>query len=98
MGLEVAGTLALSGILTAISVFVLLCFFDIRRVAGYHVWIDIFFSVGLVAVYAGTFSGMITAFFGGLTLSIMLLAVKYLMGYARWYKRWGWRYFAGMIR
>jgi len=97
MGLEVAGTLALSGILSAISVFILLCFFDIRRVAGYHVWVDLTFSLGLVIVYAGTFSGMITAFTGGLTLSLMLLSVKYLMGYARWYRHWGWRYFPGAI-
>ena len=93
----VIGTLAVSGVLTAISVFIFLCFLDIRKVAGYHVWFDMFFSVALVFAYAGTFSGMITAFAGGLSLSIMLYGTKLLLGYARYYRRWGWRYFPGVV-
>jgi hypothetical protein len=93
----VIGTLAVAGILTALSVFIFLCFLDIRRVAGYHLWFDALFSIALVIVYAGTFSGMVTAFFGGLTLSILLVAVKYLFGYWKWYRRWGWRFFRGVF-
>jgi len=97
MEFAVLGTLAVSGVLTAISVYAVLLFFDIRKVAGYHVWVDILFSVLLVLVYAGTFSGMITAFAGGLTLTILLVLTKHTIGYAKWYRRYGWRYFAGIL-
>ena len=97
MGYEVMGTLAVSGMLSAISVYIFFLFMDIRKIAGYHLWFDAAFSVLLIVVYAGTFSGMITAFAGGLTLSIMLFATKHLIGYARWYRKWGWRYFPGLV-
>ena len=93
----VLGTLAISGVLTALSVFIFLCFLNIRKVAGYHLWFDAVFSIALVLLYAGTFSGMITAFFGGLTLSLLLFFTKIFFGYWRWYPRYGWRFFPGLI-
>jgi hypothetical protein len=96
MGFEASLTLTLAGVMSAVSVFILLCFFDIRKVVGYHVFIDVVFSILMVIVYAGTFSGMITAFTGGLTLTALLWTTKWLIGYARWYKEWGWRYFPGV--
>ena len=93
MGFEALGTLAIAGVLSAISVFVLLWLIDIRKCCGYHIIIDVVFSVGLTIIYAGTFSGMITAFVGGLALSIMLYTTKRMMGYAKYYRRYGWRYF-----
>ena len=96
MGFEVFGTLAIAGVLTAVSVFILLCFLNIRKVVGYHILIDVVFSILMVVVYAGTFSGMITAFCGGLTLTILLWGTKLIMGYALWYPKYGWRYFPGV--
>jgi hypothetical protein len=102
MEFAVVGTLALSGLLSAVSVYIVLLCLDIRRVVGYHLVVDVTFSVLLVVVYAGTFSGMITAFAGGLSLSLMLLLTKLLIGYAQYYKadgedKWRWHYFAGWI-
>ena len=94
MGLEVLGTLTIAGVLSAVSVFIVLMTLGIRKAAGYHIWIDVIFSVAFVFVFAGTFSGMITAFTGGLTLTVLLLIVRWTMGYARYYRKWGWRYFA----
>lgn len=97
MGMEVVGTLGISGILTAVSVYIFFLFMNIRKVVGYHLWIDMIFSILMIVLYAGTFSGMITAFTGGLTLSLLLYGTKKLIGYARYYRRWGWRYFPGII-
>ena len=36
------------------------------------------------------------AFFGGLALTIMLLITKLWLGYAKWYWKYGWRYFPGV--
>lgn len=94
MGMEVVGTLALSGVLSALSVFIFAMFIGIHKVVGYHLWVDAVFSVILVVVYAGTFSGMITAFTGGLALSLMLFLTKKSIGYGRWTRN-GWRYYPG---
>lgn len=96
MGFEVLGTLAVAGVLTAIPVFILLCFLDIRKVVGYHIIVDVAFSIAMIVVYAGTFSGMVTAFFGGLTLTFLLYATKLILGYATWHSGLGWRYYPGI--
>jgi len=88
------GTLALSGVLSAVSVVALLALFDLYKVAGYHLLVDVIFSTVLVIVYAGTFSGMITAFFGGLTLSIFLYLFNRMCGYKK-LTRTGWVYHIG---
>ena len=89
-----AGTLAMPGIMTAVSVYVVLCFLDIRKVVGYHIWVDVLFSVMLVFAYSGTFTGTATAFMGGLFFSFLLYFTRKWLGYAKW-TRHGWRYFAG---
>lgn len=79
------GTLALPGLLTALSVFAaMLLSGQLLKIVGYHVWVDIIFSVGLCLMYAGTYNGMIAAFIGGLTLSILLWLVNRIFGYYRW--------------
>lgn len=89
------GTLMVPGIMTAIAVLVPLCFLDIRKVAGYHILVDVLFSVALIFTYAGTFSGMVTAFIGGLFFSFTLFFLKKFLGYAKWSWKDGWVYHVG---
>ena len=89
------GTLMVPGVMTAIAALVPLCFLDIRKVAGYHIIVDVLFSVALVFTYAGTFSGMVTAFIGGLFFSFALLFLRKWFGYALWSWKNGWVYTPG---
>ena len=84
--------LILAGVASALGFYVILLMLDIRKVCGYHVWWDIAFSAGLLLLYQGTFSGMVTAFVGGLSLSLLLAATKYLNGFKR-RERGGWYFY-----
>lgn len=88
------GTLAVPGMMTALSIYIFLCFLNIRKVVGYHLLFDASFSIALVFAYSGTFSGMATAFMGGLFFSFLLYFTRLWLGYAKLTTK-GWRYFAG---
>jgi hypothetical protein len=69
------------GVAAALTMFVLMWQMDIRKFAGYHAWVDVMFTVLLFVAFNGTYSGTMTAVSGGLTLTVLLLATKYLHGY-----------------
>lgn len=63
--------------LLATGKFILICkFFNLRKVLRYDKWIDLFFTIILPIAFYGTFSGMVTAVFSGLFLSLYLLIAK----------------------
>jgi len=86
------GDLIAAGILTAIACFIIGVKADILKVAGYHISIDVFFTVGLALLFSKTYSGLIVAVIAGICLSLALWWVRYWYGYKRWYPFKGWVY------
>jgi hypothetical protein len=70
-----------AGIASALGILVILLQFDFRKVLGFSLYIDIITTGGLTWIFAGTFSGMMAAIFGGLTISLILAISKKMIGY-----------------
>lgn len=67
--------------LFACGKFILICkFMPLRKVLYFDKYIDLFFTLILPIAFYGTFSGMVTAIFSGLFLSMFLLIAKFLVG------------------
>lgn len=67
--------------LFATGKFILLCkFMPLRKVLYFDKWIDLFFTIAVPAMFYGTFSGMVTAVFSGLFLSLYLFIAKLIVG------------------
>lgn len=61
--------------------FILICkFLPLREVLYFEKWIDLFFTIVLPMVFFGTFSGMVTAVFSGLILSLYLAIARITIG------------------
>lgn len=76
--------------LFATGKFILICkFFPLKKVLYFDKWIDLFFTIAVPAMFHGTFSGMVTAVFSGLFLSLYLLIAKWAVGSEapRWIKQ-----------
>lgn len=67
--------------LLATTKFLLMCkFMPMKKLLYYDKWIDLFFTLLLPMVFYGTFSGMVTAVFSGMFLSIYLFVAKKIIG------------------
>jgi hypothetical protein len=67
--------------LLATGKFLLICkFLPLRKVLRYDKYIDLFFTIVLPIAFHGTFSGMVTAIFSGLFLSLYLLIARFVVG------------------
>jgi hypothetical protein len=67
--------------LLATGKFILICkFLPLREVLYFEKWIDLFFTVVLPIAFFGTFSGMVTAVFSGLILSLYLATARWIVG------------------
>lgn len=78
------------GFLFATGKFLLICkFFPLRKVLYFDKWIDLFFTIVVPIMFHGTFSGMVTAVFSGLFLSMYLFIAKSVVGCEppRWFSR-----------
>lgn len=76
--------------LLATGKFILICrFLPLKQVLYFDKWIDLFFTVILPIAFYGTFSGMVTAIFSGLFLSVYLVIAKWCVGAEkpRWVSR-----------
>lgn len=85
-----------AGIISAIAMIFLLMKLDIRKVCGYDIFIDVFFTFLLAYMFSGTYSGMMAAIIGGAVLSIFLFIMKKQFGYMRLVRnryKLEWRYF-----
>lgn len=78
------GTMALAGIVMVLAIFVTLSrVFNMRIVLGYATEIDVLFSVLLIVIFSGTFTGLLSAAFAGLTLAVLLTIGRVIFGYTR---------------
>ncbi len=86
--------LVLAGVFSAIGFYLILLQMDIKKVCGYHTFFDIMFSLLLIVAYQGTFSGMVVAFIGGISITFLLWFTKGLIGY-KYYSKGEWHYSIG---
>ena len=68
-----------AGLIAALGLLFLLFKFGVRRIITYDIPIDITATVLLMVLFAGTFSGMMAAMFGGLVISVTLFVMKQTM-------------------
>lgn len=68
-----------AGLLSALGLLFLIFKFGVRRIIAYDIPIDIAVTAFLIYAFAGTYSGMIAAMFGGLIVSVTLFAMKRTM-------------------
>ena len=73
----------IAGIFSALAILFLLAKFDFKKVLWLDIPIDIASTVLLVAMFAGTFAGMMAAVIGGCIISVTLYTVKKLKGYKK---------------
>ena len=80
-----------AGLISAIGLFIVLCRFNLRRVAGYATLVDVVATSAFVWMFIGTYAGMMTGIFAGVLVSLMLNAVRKVYGYDRlqWVRRSG---------
>ena len=67
------------GIISALGLLLLALKIAGRKVIGMDVWFDIGITITLMIMFAGTFSGMAAAMFGGLFVTILLFIMKRTM-------------------
>lgn len=75
--------LVASGVITAVGVWMILMRFDRQKIAGLRTPIDIVFTGLMILTFFGTFSGMVAAAVGGVTLSLLLNATRAFNGAKR---------------
>ena len=78
------GFLALSGlVMTAAMLVTLARVVHWKFILGYATLIDVLATVGLLTLYAGTYSGMMAATMSGLILAVTLSIGRKVFGYSR---------------
>jgi amino acid permease len=82
-----------AGLASALAILFLLAKFDFKKVLWLDIPIDIMSTILLVAMFAGTFAGMMAAVIGGCLISIVLFLYKRTVGYRkpRW-KKYGYEW------
>lgn len=73
----------IAGVFSALAILFLLAKFDFKKVLWLDIPIDILSTILLVAMFAGTFAGMMAAVIGGCVISLTLLAFKKAVGYKK---------------
>jgi hypothetical protein len=81
----------IAGVFSALAILFLLAKFDFQKVLWLDIPIDIASTILLVAMFAGTFAGMMAAVIGGCLISVTLYTVKKLKGYKKPIRK-GFRY------
>lgn len=66
----------IAGFFTALGLLIIIFKLGLRRVLYWEVPIDILLTLGIPFAFAGTFSGMMTAIFAGIFVSIALRAAR----------------------
>ena len=80
----------IAGVFSALSILFLLFKFNIRKVLYFDIGVDFIASIFLMAVFFGTFAGMMAAVIGATIISVTLWALKRTIGYQKpkWNKFW----------
>ena len=92
-------------ILIALGMLLLVFKLGVLKVLGYDFWFDLIITTTLMGSLAGTFAGMTVALLAGLIVSIVLMALKKLIGYEKLerrtdisgVKRWRWVQYKGSL-
>lgn len=77
-----------AGLLTALGIIFLLYKVGFKKVLGYDILVDIVATLGLMYIFAGTYSGMMAAIVGGLFISVVLIIAKQFVSYEKLQCRW----------
>ena len=72
-----------AGVFSAFAITFLLAKFDFKKVLWLDIPIDIASTILLIAMFAGTFAGMMAAVIGGCIISSFLWAAKRIKGYKK---------------
>ena len=72
-----------AGLLTAMGIVFLLYKVGCNKILGYDVIVDIVATLGLMYIFAGTYSGMMAAIIGGLFISVILIIAKKFVSYEK---------------
>jgi len=73
----------IAGVFSALAILFLLAKFDFKKILWLDIPIDIASTVLLIAMFAGTFAGMMAAVIGGCIISATLYIFKRLKGYKK---------------
>lgn len=73
----------IAGVFSAFAIIFLLAKFDFKKVLWLDIPIDIASTILLIAMFAGTFAGMMAAVIGGCIISSFLWAAKRIKGYKK---------------
>ena len=79
-------------VLTALAILIVMIKIDIRKFLGYEITVDLTVTCFLAALGAmtGTFMGLMTGIVAGLAFSLVIAALKKLLGYKS-LNRKGWQ-------
>lgn len=89
------GTLIALGLLSALSIFVVMCRINVKRFMGYPALVDVATCIFLMQALHGSFGGMVAAITGSLFFSAFIWVYRKLFGYERWLGKRGWVRFDG---
>ena len=90
----------LAGLIAAAGMLFLLFKFGVRKIINYDIYVDLFVTVLLMFLLAGTFSGMMAALTAGTIVSVLLFFMKRTMRHESYgviktdkfpYRKFGWR-------
>lgn len=73
-------SLMLAGLLTAVGILIVLIKLSYRAALYYEVPIDVMLTVAIPLLFAGTFSGLMTAIFAGIFVSLGLKVLRIVTG------------------
>lgn len=66
----------IAGMFTSLGILIILFKIGLRRVLYWEVPLDIFFTIGVPILMSGTYSGLMTAVFAGIGVSIGLRVLR----------------------
>lgn len=82
---------AVAGICVVVTAFSMMARFHLLRWLAYNNVLDIAFTIAMIVMLHGTFSGIIAASFAGAVMSLALYFARYSFGYER-LERSGWKW------
>jgi hypothetical protein len=71
------------GLIHTVAAVITLHAFDMKKIAGYHIWVDVLSTIGFTMFYAGTYTGATVGIFAGLFMTAYLSFYRYWYGYKR---------------
>ncbi len=70
----------IQGLIAAATVLYLFSYFDVRKVLGFAMFVDVIVTAGFIYMFAGSYAGMMTGVIAGLIVSGALRIGRTLLG------------------